>query len=587
MSMPRGQSAIADGSMSAIGRRALLAAAALLAGGLAAAAPAPPPGAAPAVSPVPSPSAQPAPGEPIVFGGHVLFRLQDRLGPITAEERARIISARVDSLAKGLLSAPVRLTVADYETTTDVMDGDRVILTVTQGDAAHLGIARKSLAEEYRRIIETAVNEYNSEYTWKSLALDALFAILTTLALVLALKAFGRFFPFLIGKLDSWRGTVIRTVRLTPTLELMTGDRLTSLLTSFARLIRFVVVGVTVGLYALLLFSFFPWTRGLSRTIADWLVAPLVVIGNTVLAYLPKLFFLLVIAVFTRYVIRFVRLIFDEIGRGALSFRGFRSEWAIPSFKIARFLIIAFAVVAAFPYLPGSESPAFRGVSLFLGLLFSLSSSSAIANVVAGVILTYTGAFRLDDRVKIADTVGDVLEKTLLVTRLRTIKNVEVTIPNSMVLGAHIINYSAMSLDKGLILHTSVTIGYDAPWRRVHELLIEAARKTKGILAEPAPFVLQTALNDFFVTYELNAYTDEPGKMMQTYSGLHENIQDAFNRGGVEIMSPHYTAMRDGNTVTIPAEQRGKGYVAPAFRVRQVEEEPRNGPRKGPGAEEA
>ena len=191
-----------------------------------------------------------------------------------------------------------------------------------------------------------------------------------------------------------------------------------------------------------------------------------------------------------------------------------------------------------------------------------------MANVVAGVILTYMRAFKIGDRVRIADTVGDVIEKTLLVTHIRTIKNVDITITNAMVLNSHIVNFSASSQREGLILHTTVTIGYDAPWRKVHELLISAALETQYILKDPQPFVYQTALDDFYVHYELNAYTDQPNRMASTYSDLHEKIQDKFNEGGVEIMSSHYSSIRDGNRTTVPKEHQAGEYVAPSFRVR-------------------
>jgi small-conductance mechanosensitive channel len=239
----------------------------------------------------------------------------------------------------------------------------------------------------------------------------------------------------------------------------------------------------------------------------------------------------------------------------------------MPTFKLARLAIIAFAAVMAFPHIPGSSTPAFQGISIFLGLIVSLSSSSAIGNMMAGVVLTYTRAFNTGDRVRIADTYGDVVERTLLVTRVRTIKNVVVTIPNAIVLGSHIDNYSTLAAENGLILHTTITIGYDAPWRRVHELLIEAARATDGIRKEPPPFVRQTSLNDFHVSYEINACAVEPRGMDRIYSDLHQNIQEKFNEAGIEIMSPGYTAVRDGNTVTIPPERRPRGYEAPGFRV--------------------
>jgi small-conductance mechanosensitive channel len=174
--------------------------------------------------------------------------------------------------------------------------------------------------------------------------------------------------------------------------------------------------------------------------------------------------------------------------------------------------------------------------------------------------------------VKIADTMGDVIEKTLLITRVRTIKNVEITIANAMVLGSHIINFSSSAKEEGLILHTTVTIGYDAPWRTVHHLLIDAALATEAILKQPAPFIFQTALDDFYVHYELNAYTDQPSRMAKIYSDLHTNIQDKFNGAGVEIMSPHYSSVRDGNQIAIPDGYLPKGYSAPAFRLGVVQD---------------
>jgi small-conductance mechanosensitive channel len=231
-------------------------------------------------------------------------------------------------------------------------------------------------------------------------------------------------------------------------------------------------------------------------------------------------------------------------------------------------MVIVTALISAYPYIPGSSSQAFQGVGLVLGAIISFASSSAISNIVAGIILTYTRAFKLNDRIKIGETTGDVVDKTLLVTRLNTIKQVIVTIPNSLVMGAQIINYSTSADDgDGVILHTSVTIGYDVPWRVVKTLLTEAARETKNILDKPEPYVLQTALNDWYVSYEINAYTRETKYMSFTYSELHKNILDKFDAAGVEIMSPHYYALRDGNTSTVPSVLGEKGYTQPAFQV--------------------
>ena len=193
-------------------------------------------------------------------------------------------------------------------------------------------------------------------------------------------------------------------------------------------------------------------------------------------------------------------------------------------------------------------------MAIFLGVLVSLGSTGAVSNVIAGIFLTYTGAFRMNDRVRIADTVGDVVHMSLLATRIKTVKEEMITVPNGLVLGSHIVNYSSSGSDPGLILHSTVTLGYDVPWRKAEELLKEAARKTEHIIESLEPFVLQTSLNDFNVAYQINAYTNEPSKMAMIYSALHKNIQEVFRDAKVEILSPEYRAHRDGNALTIPEE---------------------------------
>jgi small-conductance mechanosensitive channel len=211
-------------------------------------------------------------------------------------------------------------------------------------------------------------------------------------------------------------------------------------------------------------------------------------------------------------------------------------------------------LVVMFPYLPGSSSPAFQGVSVFLGLLLSLGSTSAINNIIAGLVITYMRPFKVGDRIRIGDTEGDVVEKNMLVIKVRSPKNEEITVPNSAVLGSNTLNFSANSKQAGLIIHSTVTIGYDTPWRKMKQTLIEAALKTDGLMKTPEPFVLQTSLDDFYVSYQINAYTQEANRLPALYSALHANILDCCREAGIEIMSPHYRSMRDGNSSTIPSE---------------------------------
>ncbi|MBN2201674.1 mechanosensitive ion channel family protein [bacterium] len=363
-----------------------------------------------------------------------------------------------------------------------------------------------------------------------------------------------------------WKGTKIRSIRI-KTVEVLSADRTVEALTFMNKVGRFALMVFIAYLYLTVVFSLFSFSETWAEKLIGYVLTPLKTAVNAVVGFLPNLFFIIVMVFVFHAIIRFVRMIFNELHSGRIDIPGFYRDWALPTFKIVRFLIMVLAAIIIFPYLPGSHSPFFRGISVFLGVLFSLGSTSAVSNVVAGIVLTYMRPFVLGDRVRIADTEGDVVEKTLLVTRVRTVKNVDITIPNAMVLGSHIVNYSSSAQEKGLILHTTVTIGYDVPWKRVHELLLAAAGETENILDDPPPFVLQKSLDDFHVSYELNAYTHDSCGMSGIYSGLHSKIQDKFNQAGVEIMSPHYGAVRDGNQTTVPAEYLPKEYRAPSFRL--------------------
>ncbi|MGA7837442.1 MAG: mechanosensitive ion channel family protein [Ignavibacteriaceae bacterium] len=368
------------------------------------------------------------------------------------------------------------------------------------------------------------------------------------------------------NKSSSWKGSLIKSVRI-KNLEVISEERILEQVRFGLRILKFVLTIIIAYFFFTLLFSFFEFSNNWAATLINYIIDPLFSVVNSFIKYLPSLFTIIVIVFVTRYILKFIKFIFNELERGTISFQRFPPEWSDPTYKIVRFLFLAFSAIIIFPYLPGSDSPAFQGVSVFLGILFSLGSSSAIANMVSGVVITYMRPFKIGDRVKIADTLGDVIEKTLLVTRIRTIKNVDVSIPNAMVLGSHIINFSSSAKDKGLILHTTVTIGYDVQWKKIHELLKAAAKTTENILEKPEPFVLQTSLDDSYVSYELNAITDKPGAMANIYSDLHQNIQDKFNEAGVEIMSPHYSAVRDGNQTAIPDEYLPKGYIPKPFRI--------------------
>jgi small-conductance mechanosensitive channel len=521
---------------------------------------------APSAAPELKPKTEKPKGSPVVLDGKTLFLVQERVFSFSPEERAAAVSGKIQRLSREPVARINAVHVAESEAVSEIVLDDWVIMTVTEQDARSAGIQRKDLAESHARAIRNAAVALHHEYSLQTILFGVLWTIVATAILLVCLKLVAVFFRKLGARVESWRGTRIRSWQIQK-VELLPADRITDILISFSRVFRVGVIILLFYFYLPLVFSFFPWTRGYASVVFSYILYPVRTVFGAFAAYVPNLFFIAVIVVVSYYFIKLVRFVFREIQKGTLTLARFYPEWAEPTYKIARFLIITFTLVVIFPYLPGSDSPAFQGISIFLGVLFSIGSSSAVANVVAGIVLTYTRAFKIGDRVKIGETAGDVIEKTLLVTRVRTIKNVDIAIPNAMVLSSHIVNFSSSALEHGLILNTGVTIGYDVPWRKVHELLLAAAAATEHILKDPVPFVFQKSLDDFYVSYELNAYTAKPLIMARIYSELHQNIQDKFNHGGVEIMSPHYGALRDGNQTTVPEENLPKDYVAPSFRL--------------------
>ncbi|PWB75542.1 mechanosensitive ion channel protein [candidate division GN15 bacterium] len=514
-----------------------------------------------------SPSAVDSSGAPVIVGSDTLFVVSAKILSFSPQDRAKAISGKLERLIDDRSITPDSISVLETEAGSEIVAGDMTIMTVTDADASVSGMDRAALGATILNRIRTTVELSRSEHSFKTILMAAIYALVTLIVLLIVLWGLKRLFGFAYATLQAWQGSRLRTLRF-QNLEILSAEKATRALIRLARFLRFVVTAVLLYAAASLILGFFPQTKYVSAFLAERLWALIRPVVMAVVNYLPNLVVAVFLLVLSFYAIRLLRLFFDSVKAGRITLPGFYVEWTDTTYKIVRLAVIALFVVLLFPYLPGSNSPAFKGVSIFVGLLFSLGSTSIIANMVAGVILTYMRPFKLDDRVKIADTVGDVVEKTILVTRVRTVKNVLITIPNAMVLSSHIVNYSSSDNIDPLILHTTVTIGYDAPWRKVHELLIAAAYATDHIRKEPKAFVLQTALDDFYVRYELNAFTDSPREMSNTYSQLHQNIQDRFNESGLEIMSPHYRAVRDGGDPAIPSEYDGVSGEGKPFRVR-------------------
>ncbi len=497
-------------------------------------------------------------GYPVMLGDQVLFYVR-AIKAYPGGERAAGISGRIKRLAEDHRVSTDSIAAVDADFSTDIVTADRIIMSVYDSDAKAEGALRKELAEKYVRTLRAGIEKYRQDYSRQALLLGIVYALIATLVLIAFFYLFNKLYRKVNHMTQTWVSAKKISLHI-QSLEIIRAERIGMILTTVMKLIRFFVFLTILYTYIQLGLSFFPWTRPFANQLFDYVLVPLQIIGKAIGSQIPNLIFLAIIILITGYVLKLMRLFFNKIEKQTLAFKGFYPEWAQPTYRIGRLLVIAFAAVVAFPYIPGSESSAFKGISIFLGVLFSLGSTSFIASILAGYALIYRRVFKIGDRVKIADFVGDVVETKLQVTHLHTVKNEVIIVPNSMIVNGHVINYSSLAREKGLILHTSVTIGYDAPWRQVHALLLMAAERTQGLLREPAPFVLQTSLDDFYVSYELNAYTDNPQAMVPIYSELRKNIQDAFNEYGVQIMSPSYRSDPERPKV-VPKE---KWYAPPA-----------------------
>lgn len=510
---------------------------------------------------------------PVVPFQDTLFFIHNKIGGFSPEKRAKAIADRIRQIYSDPLFEADSLKIIPADITLDIVYKDAfIIMSITTVDAKAVDKDSQSLAKENIAVISKAIiNEKgnNALVKWmKRIALELLFIGCIALLLFGINVVFRKFKYFLIRNDEKYfKGILIKNYHiLSPSNQLYFTLRIIGI-------IRAIVFIVVIYLSLPLLFSVFPSTVGYTTTLLHWIMEPAKFALVSFIDFLPNLFSIIVIVVLFHYTLKIVKYFVDEIQKENINIDGFYSDWAKPTFNIIRVLLYAFMLVILFPYLPGSNSPIFKGVTVFVGVLFSIGSSNAIANMVAGLVITYMRPFKIGDFIKIGEVNGEVIEKTALVVRIRTPKMEDITIPNATVLSSSSINFSAntKSNTNGLVLHTTVTIGYDVPWREVHKALIEAANRTDLIENNPLPFVLQTSLDDFYVSYEINAFTKEATKQPLIYSNLHQNIQDCFNEAGIEIMSPHYKALRDGNHTTIPETYLSNEYKSPLFQVNSKE----------------
>ena len=449
------------------------------------------------------------PTAPVLLDGEVLFQVRG-ISAYPAEERAEIISERIEVFAADHTRSIASLRIAEKDEYTAIFSDKHVLMNVLDIDGRlEGGIERHLLAKVYLKKITEMVKAYRVERKTPRLLLHSLYALAATGLLMFGwwgLRWIFNRFDAAIGQRfkDRVKDVTIQKVHI------LQSHQLWSIFRGTLKIIQLFLLLVLLYAYLNFVFRLFPWTGYLGKPLIRLVLDPLQTIAKGLVGFIPDLFFLGIIFTLFYYLLKFAKLFFANLAEGRVRFQGFDQEWAWPTYRIFRFLIIAFGVVMAYPHIPGSSTDAFKGISIFLGVLLSLGSTSVISNILAGYSLAYRRAFRVGDRVKINEHVGDVIERRLLVTHLRSLKNEEIIMPNSEILNNPVINYSSLAKQQGLILHTTVGIGYETPWRQVEAILMEAADRTPGLMKEPLPFVLQQFLGDFCVTYELNVYCHQP-----------------------------------------------------------------------------
>ncbi len=436
------------------------------------------------------------------------------------------------------------------------------LFTVTPGDIEHaVGV---TLDDEVRGVVARLEVGLREERESRSLGvlLSALgHSLVALLVLALGLRVLARVRRWTEGRLAGarWRPvrdltlggyTLVRRAQVLRVLE----RTVTGLVWAAGLFLTYIAVAYVL--------TRFPQTRQWGEALGEYLIDTLAGLAGQVILAVPNLFTIAVVLVAARFVSRLLSGFFRAVGDGTVRVPGLHPDTASATRRIAVAVLWLFTLAIVYPLVPGSETVAFRGVSVFAGVLVTLGSTGVIGQAMSGLVVMYTRALRPGDYVAIADTEGLVTSVGLLSTKIQTPKLVEVTIPSAVLLSQNVRNLSRLRGESGVILHTTVTIGYDAPWRQVYALLQQAAQRTPGLAAAPAPFVRQRALSDFYVEYELNAYTPEPERRLELLSRLHEQIQDLFNQYGVQIMSPHYESDKD-RPVVVPPDRWAPPPVGP------------------------
>lgn len=489
-------------------------------------------------------------GYPVVIDNDTLFNLYARRGGVMPADRASKVKEVIIAEGKKLKLKPDSIYMFETEYVTDIMSGDKVIITLSDQDGLWQNTTRQDLAKKYTAIISKKISELHSKYGLQQKIKSFLILFLVIIAQIIAIYFTQKLFIKIKSRLKKIINEKFKANKF------LTNDRQEVLLVSITKVTKYSFIIVQLIISIFIIFSIFPETEKYVYHMFTFMGNLAKDMGNTIIHYIPNLVKIIFIYLIFKYIIKILKYFSGEIAEERIKIKGFYPDWTHSTFNILRFLLYSFMFIMIWPLLPNSNSPAFQGISVFIGLIISLGSTTVIGNLMSGLVITYMRAFKIGDQIKLNDTIGNVVEKTPFVTRVRTSKNELITIPNSFILSSQTVNYSASARNYGIIIYSDITVGYDIPRKQVEDLLIEAATNAEGVLKNPAPFVLVKELEDFYCCYQINAYTDRDLAMPKVYSNLHKNIMDRFHEEGIEILSPHFYAERDGNEIVMPSQYK-------------------------------
>lgn len=478
-------------------------------------------------------------GAPIVLNNDTLFKIYARVGQYSAFDRANSAQKKIEALYDAPFFYKDSLKIENNFNNEIITYNGKIIIGVNDIDALWENTTPIELAETFKTILGEKIEAQRNENSFKVQLIRTGEFLLIVIAVILII--------YLINKLlNKLRNRVINNNKLLErgltikNHQVFKHQQLISFISKLFVLLKAIVFIIVFFSTLPIALKIFPQTSAWASEIQRMILEPIKSLLESIVAYLPNFVRIIFILILGNYTLKIIRYFAFEIGKGTIKINGFYKEWAKPTYLILRFITLVFLLIIIFPYLPGAETKSFQGISVFLGILISIGSSSAISNAVAGIVITYMRPFQIKDWIKVGNITGVVIEKNALVTRLKTINNEDITIPNSTILTGATVNYSSIGKEHGLTISTIINVRYMFDEELVTKTLIEAAYRTNGITRKIPSYVFQMSLNDNNATYEINAITFEPDKMYQIKSDLIKNIHNTFKENNISLKSVQF-----------------------------------------------